>query len=90
MREQTQTLPRKLTGVVVSNKNKDTVVVRVERQVEHPVYKKYIKRASKVHAHDVGNTCQVGDVVEVQECRPISKLKRWKLVNVIERTGESQ
>jgi len=90
MSEQKQTLPRKLVGIVVSAKNKDTVVVRVERQLEHPVYKKYIKRASKVHAHDEGNTCKMGDVVEVQECRPLSKLKRWKLVNVVERTGEGQ
>ena len=90
MRDQTQTLARTLTGVVVSNKNKDTIVVRVERQVEHPVYKKYIKRASKVHAHDEGNTCRMGDVVQVQECRPMSKLKRWKLLNVIERSGDSQ
>jgi len=90
MREQAQTLARKLTGHVVSNKNKDTVVVRIERQVEHPVYKKYIKRTSKVHVHDEGNTCQMGDLVEVQECRPLSKLKRWKLVNILERAGETQ
>ena len=90
MSEQKPSLARKLVGTVVSNKMKDTIVVRVERQVEHPVYGKYIKRTSKVHAHDAGNTCQAGDVVEVQECRPLSKLKRWKLVDVVERSGENQ
>ncbi|HYF98009.1 MAG TPA: 30S ribosomal protein S17 [Coxiellaceae bacterium] len=90
MSEQKLSLARKLVGTVVSNKMKDTIVVRVERQVEHSVYGKYIKRTSKVHAHDAGNTCQAGDVVEVQECRPLSKLKRWKLVDVVERSGENQ
>lgn len=90
MREQKQTLAHKLVGTVVSDKMKDTIVVRVETQVEHPIYGKYVKRTAKVHAHDEANTCRIGDVVEVQECRPLSKTKCWKLVNIVERTGESK
>ncbi|HLD16898.1 MAG TPA: 30S ribosomal protein S17 [Coxiellaceae bacterium] len=80
-----QTLPRTLVGEVVSNKMKDTIVVLVERQVMHPVYKKYIKRSTRVYVHDAGNTCQMGDRVLVQECRPISKTKCWKLVEIKEK-----
>lgn len=73
-------MPRRiLQGVVVSDKSKDTVVVKVERRVMHTLYKKYIKRTSKVHAHDPGNQSKIGDVVRVRECRPRSKLKRWEL-----------
>jgi small subunit ribosomal protein S17 len=71
---------RVLQGVVVSDKNDKTVVVEVERRVMHPIYKKFIRRTKRYHAHDAANTCKVGDVVRIQECRPISKLKRWELV----------
>ena len=64
---------RILQGVVVSDKMDKTVVVQVERRVMHPVYKKYIKSSKKYHAHDENNACKVGDVVRIQECRPISK-----------------
>lgn len=71
---------RVMQGVVVSDKGNKTVVVQVERRVMHPVYKKIIRRSKKFHAHDEQNQHKVGDVVRIQECRPISKLKRWVVV----------
>ena len=70
---------RTLVGVVVSNKMDKTVVVRVERLVQDPEYKKYVRRYSRFMAHDEGNTCNVGDQVRIIEHRPISKRKRWKV-----------
>ena len=71
---------RILQGVVVSDKMDKTVVVRVERRVMHPVYKKFIRRTKKYSAHDENNQCKLGDVVRIQECRPISKNKCWEVV----------
>lgn len=71
---------RVLQGVVVSNAAEKTVTVRVERRVMHPVYKKFIKRSKKYAAHDEGNVCKVGDVVQIEECRPISKTKCWTVI----------
>ena len=68
---------RILQGVVVSDKQDKTVVVSVERQVMHPVYKKFVKKSKKFAAHDENNQCKVGDRVSIQECRPISKNKSW-------------
>ena len=68
-----------LTGTVVSDKSEKTVVVRVERTVKHSTYKKYIRRHKRYHAHDPKNECKVGDVVEIEESRPISKNKRWRV-----------
>jgi small subunit ribosomal protein S17 len=73
------------TGRVVSNKMDKTITVMVERKVKHPLYGKYIRRSSKFHAHDENNQCQEGDVVTIAECRPISKSKTWRLVEVVER-----
>ncbi len=73
---------RTLNGKVVSNKMDKTITVLVERQVKHPIYGKYIKRSNKIHAHDPENTCQEGDLVTIEETRPISKLKAWKLNSV--------
>ncbi len=74
-------MPRRvLQGVVVSDKMDKTVVVRVERRVMHPVYKKFIRRSKKYAAHDESNACKVGDMVRIQECRPISKRKTWEVV----------
>ncbi len=74
-------MPRRiLEGKVVSNKNDKTVSVLVERRYMHPVYKKYIKRTDKYAAHDEANICQTGDVVAIEECRPISKNKKWIVV----------
>jgi small subunit ribosomal protein S17 len=71
---------RVLQGVVVSDAMDKTVVVRVDRRVMHPVYKKFIRRSKKYSAHDEANTYKVGDVVRIEECRPISKSKRWTVV----------
>ena len=71
---------RVLQGVVVSTKMDKSAVVRVERRVMHPVYKKYVKRSKKYTAHDEKNLCNVGDVVQIVECRPISKTKTWMVV----------
>lgn len=78
---------RTITGKVVSNKMDKTVTVLVERVVKHPVYGKYIKRSTKMMAHDEQNVCQEGDVVSITSCRPISKNKTFKLVEVLETTN---
>ncbi|MCP5080919.1 MAG: 30S ribosomal protein S17 [Alphaproteobacteria bacterium] len=71
---------RVLQGVVVSDKNDKTVVVRVERRFTHPLLKKTVRRTKKYHAHDEANTAKEGDLVRIEECRPISKNKSWKLI----------
>jgi small subunit ribosomal protein S17 len=76
---------RTLIGRVVSDKMDKTVTVLVERQVKHPLYGKFIRRSSKLHAHDENNSCKAGDTVLVEQCRPISKSKCWRLVKIIER-----
>lgn len=78
---------RTLQGRVVSNKMDKSIVVAIERQVKHPIYGKYIKRTTKLHAHDENNTCNEGDLVSIRETRPISKTKNWTLVDVIERAA---
>ena len=72
---------RIMQGVVVSDKMDKTVVVNVERKFPHPLYKKYIKRSKRYHAHDESNTHKIGDTVSIQECRPLSKTKRWEVVS---------
>ena len=72
-------------GMVVSNKMDKTIVVAVEDHVKHPLYNKIVKRTYKLKAHDEENTCNIGDKVEVMETRPLSKTKRWRLVEIIER-----
>jgi small subunit ribosomal protein S17 len=74
-----------LIGTVVSNKMQKTVVIRIERRKLHPLYKKYITRTKKIKAHDEGNLCQIGDLVKVIESRPLSKDKRWSLLEVLEK-----
>jgi small subunit ribosomal protein S17 len=74
-----------LVGTVVSNKMEKTIVVRIERRKLHPLYKKYITRTKKIKAHDEGNLCQIGDLVKVIESRPLSKDKRWSLLEVLEK-----
>ena len=75
-------MPRRtLSGTICKAKNKKTVVVEVERTFKHPIYKKYIKRSKKYHAHDETDALRVGDKVMIEETRPISKLKTWKVVN---------
>ena len=72
-------------GRVVSDKMDKSIVVAIERTVKHPSYGKFIKRTTKVHAHDEDNTCGLGDKVEIAECRPLSKTKSWTLVKVLEK-----
>jgi small subunit ribosomal protein S17 len=78
---------RSVTGRVVSNKMDKSITVLVERKVKHPVYGKYIKRSTKLHAHDANNECNEGDVVTISECRPISKTKTWMLDKIVERAA---
>lgn len=71
------------SGVVTSDKMDQTVTVMIERKIKHPLYKKYIKKSTKIHAHDPDNKCQQGDFVKIAECRPISKTKSWKVVEIV-------
>ena len=79
---------RTVQGRVVSNKMDKTITVVIERFVKHPIYGKFIKRSTKLHAHDESNVCNEGDVVTLTECRPMSKSKTWKLVDVVEKAAE--
>ena len=76
---------RSQVGRVVSNKMDKTVTVRLERLVKHPLYGKYIRRSSKVHAHDENNDCNEGDTVRISQTRPVSKTKAWTVIEVVER-----
>ncbi|RFA30204.1 30S ribosomal protein S17 [Alkalilimnicola ehrlichii] len=87
MSEQQQTT-RVMTGRVVSNKMDKSITVLVERLVKHPLYGKYIRRSSKLHAHDENNECQEGDVVSIEQCRPLSKTKTWRLVKIVEKAAQ--
>lgn len=73
------------TGVVSSTKMDKTITVKVERKVKHPLYGKFVKKSKGFHAHDEKNECNVGDVVKVMETRPMSKTKRWRLIEIVER-----
>ena len=79
---------RTLTGKVVSDKMDKSIVVLIERQVQHPLYGKSIRRSTKLHAHDENNVAKLGDVVTIKESRPISKTKAWTLVEVVEAAAE--
>ncbi len=78
-------LRKQKTGVVVSNKMDKTIAVQVERRLMHPIYGKFVKRSKKFFAHDEENSCNVGDKVRIMETRPLSKMKRWRLVEILER-----
>lgn len=79
----TQVKAKSVTGSVVSVGRDKSVTVQIERKTMHPKYKKFIKRTTKLHAHDENNECKLGDIVVIQECRPISKTKSWMLVEVL-------
>ena len=85
----TTTIDRNLrktkAGVVTSNKGDKSITVMVERKVKHPIYGKFVKKTTKFHAHDEKNECTVGDVVRIMETRPLSKTKRWRLLEVVEK-----
>jgi len=84
MSEQEKSI-RLVTGRVISDKMDKSITVLVERKVAHPIYKKYIKRSTKLHAHDENNECNIGDMVNITSCRPLSKLKSWNLVDIVSR-----
>lgn len=85
MTEQRETLRKVRVGMVVSDKMDKTVVVAIEDNVKHPIYGKIIKHTLKVHAHDEKNECGVGDKVRIMETRPLSKTKRWRIVEIVEK-----
>jgi small subunit ribosomal protein S17 len=78
---------RTLQGRVVSDKMDKSITVVIERRVKHPIYGKFVRRSSKVHAHDENNECQIGDLVVVEQCRPLSKTKKWRFIKLIERAS---
>ncbi|SEA05812.1 SSU ribosomal protein S17P [Arachidicoccus rhizosphaerae] len=78
-------LRKSRVGVVSSNKMTKTITVAVERKVKHPMYGKFVKKTTKFHAHDEKNEAQIGDVVKIMETRPLSKTKRWRLVEIVEK-----
>jgi small subunit ribosomal protein S17 len=84
MSEQAQTA-RSISGRVTSNKMDKSITVAIERKVPHPLYGKFIGRRTKLHAHDENNECEIGDLVTIEECRPMSKTKSWQLVKVTEK-----
>ena len=86
MSEKTKTA-RTLTGQVVSTKMDKTIAVLIERRVEHPLYRKYVRKSTKLLAHDENSECSEGDTVAIEECRPLSKNKSWRLARVIERAA---
>ena len=89
MSEETKTAERNLrktrTGVVRGNKMDKTITVAVERRVKHPIYGKFVKKTTRFHAHDEKNECTIGDIVKIMETRPLSKTKRWRLVEIVEK-----
>ena len=88
MSEETKKAQRTIVGRVVSDKMDKTVSVAIERLIKHPMYGKYIRRTTKVLAHDASNECKSGDRVAISECKPISKNKSWAVVNVVERAAD--
>ena len=88
MTDNTEKKLRTVEGRVVSNKMDKTVTVLVERQVQHALYGKYIRRSTKLHAHDADNACQMGDMVRVAECAPLSKTKNWRVVEIVAHAAE--
>jgi len=89
MMETTNQIERNLRktriGIVSSNKMDKTITVRVERKIKHPLYGKFLKKTTSFHAHDEKNECSIGDIVKIMESRPLSKTKRWRLVEVVEK-----
>jgi len=82
---ETRNLRKTIIGLVSSNKSDKTITVVVERKIQHPIYGKFVKRSKKYTAHDEKNTCTQGDRVRIMETRPLSKTKRWRLVDILER-----
>jgi len=89
MADANQELGRTVTGKVISNKADKTITVMIERRVKHPVYGKFLRRSTKLMAHDQDNQCREGDIVIIEECRPLSKRKTWTLVSVVEQAPQA-
>ncbi|MFU8837918.1 MAG: 30S ribosomal protein S17 [Thiohalomonadaceae bacterium] len=87
MSEQVVKNTRSEVGRVISDKMDKSITVLIERKVPHPIYGKYVKRSTKLHAHDESNECKEGDLVSIEECRPLSKTKSWRLVEILERAS---
>ena len=83
--EKKQRQARMLRGTVISDKMDKSITVQVNRRVMHPLYKKFISRSTRFHAHDEANDCRAGDTVLIRQCRPLSKTKSWRLVEILER-----
>ncbi len=79
---------RTMSGRVISDKMDKTITVLIERRVPHPVYGKYVRRSTKIHAHDQNNECKEGDTVMIEPCRPLAKTKSWRLVKILEKAKE--
>ena len=86
---QAEKVQRTLIGSVTSDSMDKSITVTIERRIKHPVYGKYIKRSTRLHVHDENNECGKGDVVMIEQCRPMSKTKSWRLVQVVEKAGEA-
>lgn len=80
-----QKTSRALTGRVISNRMDKTVTVVIERRLRHPLYQKYVRRSTKLHAHDADNACREGDTVRIIQCRPLSRTKSWRVIEIVER-----
>ncbi|KIX15962.1 30S ribosomal protein S17 [Dethiosulfatarculus sandiegensis] len=87
MTEKTRGNAKTLTGIVVSDAMDKTIVVRVERLVKHPIYKKYVRRRKRFTAHDEQNECRVGDTVLIMQSRPISRTKRWRVSKILQKVA---
>ena len=81
-------ISRTLVGRVVSDKMDKTITILLERKLPHPIYKKYIRRSTKLHAHDERNECKVGDLVSIVQCRPLSKSKSWRLNEIVKQAAD--
>lgn len=84
-----ETIIRTQQGSVISDKMDKTITVLIERKVKHPLYGKFMKKSTKLHVHDENNECGMGDVVQIKECRPMSKSKSWALVKIVEKSDNS-
>jgi small subunit ribosomal protein S17 len=86
--EATAATKRTLQGVVTSSAGDKSATIMIERRIKHPIYGKFIKRSTKLHVHDEANECNKGDTILIEECRPMSKTKSWKLVKIVEKASE--
>lgn len=84
----TEAVKRTLQGVVTSNAGDKSATIMIERKIKHPIYGKFIKRSTKIRLHDETNECNKGDTILIEECRPMSKTKSWKLVKIVEKAAE--